>query len=81
MPRLLEILDELEAAIPEMRDALGGNEDYMAEDGDEGELPPPDLEAMLPGAEEEEEVVEGEDDLMAPPPFPKKKKSLPKGLV
>jgi hypothetical protein len=78
MPKLLKILDELEAAIPDMRSALEGNDDYMAE-GEEEELPA-DEEVPEEGADEEMPPLEGEEDLDldAPPPFPpmmKKKKS------
>lgn len=73
----MKILDDLEAAIPDMRDALGGAEGEMeGEEGEEEELPPlPEDEEEMPPMDEEEPA-----DLDTPPPFPpmaKKKKPLP----
>lgn len=76
MPKLLEILDQLEEALPEFRTVLESNPDYMKGDMDEeeGGLPPlPDEEGADPFAEGgEEEPL----DLESPPP-PKKKKPFP----
>lgn len=74
MPKLLKLLDELESALPEMRDMLESNADYMAEDeegGEEFEMPEMP-EDMGPPADEE-----GADDLMMPPPLKGKKKPFP----
>ena len=75
MPKLLKLLDELEQAIPEMRDMLGADEEYMEGEEDEGLPPLPEDE----GAPEDMEMMPegGEDeamDLETPPPFPGKKK-------
>ena len=69
---LLSLLDQLEEALPDMRDALGGE---GAPEGEEEELPPlPDEE--MP---EEEAAPEGEAEMpmdLMTPPSPKKKPKL-----
>lgn len=84
MPKLLKILDDLEAAIPEMRDVLNSDESYMSgEDDAEHEEPDADEEGapsdedadneMPPMGDEEEPA-----DLDTPPPFPPMMKKKPK---
>ncbi len=69
---LMSLLDELEAALPDLRAAAeaGGG---MDSEGGEGEMPP--MDEMPPMPEEGGEGGElPPEDLETPPPFPKKKK-------
>ena len=66
MPNLLKLLDQLEQAIPKMRETLGGDEGYM-EDGegdipDMGGMPEPDGDEAMP-----DDMMAGLDDV---PPMP-----------
>ena len=72
MPKLLELLSQLEEAIPDIKAGLEGNPDYM--DGESAEEegampPPPDFAPMGEEGDEEEPA-----DLETPPPFKKKSK-------
>jgi hypothetical protein len=92
MSKILSLLDQLEAAIPEMRSALGEGDPMAEEEG----LPPDEedpldvvepvplteeggdagLEEMLGMMGEEEETVEDEESLDMPPAPLKKKKPV-----
>ncbi len=75
MANLLQLLTDLEDAIPDMRTALEGAEGM---EGEGAEEPLPDEEApedeapAFPFGDEG-----GEEDLDTPPPFPAKKKKAP----
>lgn len=75
--KILDLLDALEEAIPDMRDQLGGGEDPLPDDGGLPPLPDegsPEEEAAESPDEEAAEMDGAPDDLDAMPPMMKKKK-------
>ena len=76
MPNLMKLLDQLEAAIPQMRETLGGDEEYM--DEGEGDIPALDDMGGAPEGDMDLDAMMA-DDMGDVPPMPEEDEEvLPK---